>query len=440
MQEELATLVREGRLAADTTERLYGSGSRARSGPRAPRHRARRLLRREPRDRRRRPACGWSTTRESRWGPSPGISRASGRAGRCRRPPGTASSPPTDPRRNPGRGRRSRRLEDPDPREERVVPRHPSAGRGRRRAREAAESARRSIVGCFRRRDPVRGDGAVGMHGSRPFVSVIVPVYNDAQRLRRCLAALRDQTYPRERYEVVVVDNASTDDLQADRRCLPGLPIRTGGSPRLLRRPQPGNRRQQGSDPRVHRFRLPAGSRLDRGRRPGAREPSGLRGGRRPDRDGRPRPAADHAVRPARSRLGHAAARLRRALRTRGDGESVRPSLGLRSGRPLRRLVQVLWRLRVVVPLRGGRHRARLRRGSQDLPSHAQHAPRVRAAASTHHRRIPSADADPGALVSGQGIRDSQDRSVTPSTGFAATSRTEGSGRSGASSSSPASR
>ncbi len=49
---------------------------------------------------------------------------------------------------------------------------------------------------------------------SSPFVSVIIPVFNDAERLRLCLQALERQSYPRDRYEVVVVDNGSDDDLQ----------------------------------------------------------------------------------------------------------------------------------------------------------------------------------------------------------------------------------
>lgn len=48
--------------------------------------------------------------------------------------------------------------------------------------------------------------------GSKPFVSVIVPVYNDAVRLERCLEVLRSQSYPKELYEIIVVDNGSTDD------------------------------------------------------------------------------------------------------------------------------------------------------------------------------------------------------------------------------------
>ncbi|MGF1458998.1 MAG: glycosyltransferase [Leptolyngbyaceae cyanobacterium] len=44
-----------------------------------------------------------------------------------------------------------------------------------------------------------------------PFVSVIIPVYNQSELLVRCLAALAQQTYPRSRYEIIVIDNASDD-------------------------------------------------------------------------------------------------------------------------------------------------------------------------------------------------------------------------------------
>lgn len=42
-----------------------------------------------------------------------------------------------------------------------------------------------------------------------PFVSVIIPVLNDPHRLMLCLAALERQTYPSDRYEVIVIDNGS---------------------------------------------------------------------------------------------------------------------------------------------------------------------------------------------------------------------------------------
>ncbi|WP_035987798.1 glycosyltransferase [Leptolyngbya sp. KIOST-1] len=50
------------------------------------------------------------------------------------------------------------------------------------------------------------------MHRSdAPFVSVIIPVFNDGERLQQCLAALAQQTYPRSRFEIIVVDNGSDD-------------------------------------------------------------------------------------------------------------------------------------------------------------------------------------------------------------------------------------
>lgn len=45
-------------------------------------------------------------------------------------------------------------------------------------------------------------------------MSVIVPVFNDPERLSACLQALAAQDYPADRFEVVVVDNASTDDIR----------------------------------------------------------------------------------------------------------------------------------------------------------------------------------------------------------------------------------
>lgn len=45
-----------------------------------------------------------------------------------------------------------------------------------------------------------------------PFVSVIVPVFNDAEHLKICLEVLENQTYPKSLYEVIVVDNASDEE------------------------------------------------------------------------------------------------------------------------------------------------------------------------------------------------------------------------------------
>jgi glycosyltransferase involved in cell wall biosynthesis len=47
------------------------------------------------------------------------------------------------------------------------------------------------------------------MNASNSFVTVIIPVFNDLDRLRLCLASLSQQTYPRSSYEVIIVDNGS---------------------------------------------------------------------------------------------------------------------------------------------------------------------------------------------------------------------------------------
>jgi GT2 family glycosyltransferase len=53
-----------------------------------------------------------------------------------------------------------------------------------------------------------------------PFVSVIVVSYNSRAHLPGCLDSLARQTWPRHRFEVIVVDNASTDGSAALARSL----------------------------------------------------------------------------------------------------------------------------------------------------------------------------------------------------------------------------
>lgn len=53
------------------------------------------------------------------------------------------------------------------------------------------------------------------MTHSSPFASVIIPNYNGLALLRTCLQALRSQTYPADRREVIVVDDASSDGSAA---------------------------------------------------------------------------------------------------------------------------------------------------------------------------------------------------------------------------------
>lgn len=51
---------------------------------------------------------------------------------------------------------------------------------------------------------------------NNPFVSVIIPVYNDLERLKICVEALVKQTYPQDNYEIIVVDNGSAQSPAAD--------------------------------------------------------------------------------------------------------------------------------------------------------------------------------------------------------------------------------
>ena len=46
-----------------------------------------------------------------------------------------------------------------------------------------------------------------------PFVSIIIPVYNDNDFLKVCLTALTKQTYSNDHFEIIVVDNNSKEDV-----------------------------------------------------------------------------------------------------------------------------------------------------------------------------------------------------------------------------------
>ena len=49
------------------------------------------------------------------------------------------------------------------------------------------------------------------MNSPFPFVSIIIPHFNDHTRLGYCLAQLDNQSYPADRYEIIVVDNGSDE-------------------------------------------------------------------------------------------------------------------------------------------------------------------------------------------------------------------------------------
>lgn len=45
----------------------------------------------------------------------------------------------------------------------------------------------------------------------RPFCSVVIPAFNEERDIEASLSSLVNQSYPRDRYEIIVVDNGSTD-------------------------------------------------------------------------------------------------------------------------------------------------------------------------------------------------------------------------------------
>lgn len=56
--------------------------------------------------------------------------------------------------------------------------------------------------------------GTISTHVSlKPFVSVILPHYNNCRQLSALLEALEKQRYPRDSFEIIVVDNGSTEKI-----------------------------------------------------------------------------------------------------------------------------------------------------------------------------------------------------------------------------------
>ncbi len=58
-----------------------------------------------------------------------------------------------------------------------------------------------------------------------PFISVIVPFYNNHSEIGRCCASLLKQTYPRESFELIFIDNNSTDNSASVVAGHPGIQV-----------------------------------------------------------------------------------------------------------------------------------------------------------------------------------------------------------------------
>lgn len=60
-------------------------------------------------------------------------------------------------------------------------------------------------------------------------LSVVIPFYNAAETLERCLSAIEAQNFPRDRYEIIAIDNNSTDGSAAIVRRFPRVTLLTEG-------------------------------------------------------------------------------------------------------------------------------------------------------------------------------------------------------------------
>jgi GT2 family glycosyltransferase len=89
-------------------------------------------------------------------------------------------------------------------------------------------------------RDPAETAGIAGevfavTVGVHPLVSFIIPVRNDAHRLRRCLSSIVANDYPRELIEIIVIDNNSQDESGRVARDYGAIVLRLAGSVAELR-------------------------------------------------------------------------------------------------------------------------------------------------------------------------------------------------------------
>ncbi len=64
--------------------------------------------------------------------------------------------------------------------------------------------------------EPEATTSVAGGEGEMPFVSVIMAVRNEEGYIGPCLQALAQQDYPREGFEVIVLDGESTDATRAE--------------------------------------------------------------------------------------------------------------------------------------------------------------------------------------------------------------------------------
>jgi len=55
---------------------------------------------------------------------------------------------------------------------------------------------------------------SAGNNRRYPAVSVVIPVLNERNNILKCIESVKEQTYPSQKYEIIVIDNGSTDGTQ----------------------------------------------------------------------------------------------------------------------------------------------------------------------------------------------------------------------------------
>lgn len=58
-------------------------------------------------------------------------------------------------------------------------------------------------------------DSELNNRDSYPFVSIIIPARNEEHNIRRCVTSLLSQSYPNDRYKIIVVNDNSTDGTES---------------------------------------------------------------------------------------------------------------------------------------------------------------------------------------------------------------------------------
>ncbi len=88
--------------------------------------------------------------------------------------------------------------------------------------------------------------GTSHLRGASVFISVVIPTYDASRHLDACLDALAAQDHPARDYEVIVVDNGSTDGSPALARRHPGVTVLEEPTPGVYAARNCGIRRARG--------------------------------------------------------------------------------------------------------------------------------------------------------------------------------------------------